>query len=207
TPCEVDDNGCFRNKFERPGKYLETEIVIQRGILENLKTIGKTIIPEVSHDAPNYLVTDEIVDNLYGDKVLQGFRDCGLQIEKIVIPSAAMDDSGEPSTEPFKNKKQYHRIVDSILATGVSKHTCLISLGGGTVDNITGTIAGTLYRGIRLVTIPTTTMGMCDASCDFKKAFNVSDFGKNLLGCYYPADYLVMDPDCLKSLSDRHILN
>jgi len=207
TPCEVDENGCFRNRFERPGKYLETEIVIQRGILKNLATIGKTIVPEVSHEAHNYLVTDEIVDGLYADEVLQGFRDAGLTIDKIVIPSAAMDDSGEPSTEPYKNKEQFHRIVDQILATGVSKHTCLISLGGGTVDNITGTIAGTLYRGIKLVTIPTTTMGMCDASCDFKKAFNVQDFGKNLLGCYYPADYLVMDPDCLKSLSDRHILN
>lgn len=66
----------------------------------------------------------------------------------------------------------YDSICDEILESGLSKHTCVISLGGGVVNNLCGTISAALYRGISLVHITTTTMGMVDASIDFKQAIN-----------------------------------
>uniref|UniRef100_A0A7S2EXT9 3-dehydroquinate synthase domain-containing protein n=1 Tax=Stereomyxa ramosa TaxID=1078864 RepID=A0A7S2EXT9_9EUKA len=49
-------------------------------------------------------------------------------------------------------------------------------------------------------------MGMTDAAIDFKQAVNHRK-GKNLLGAYYPASTIVIDTECLQTLSDRHILN
>jgi 3-dehydroquinate synthase len=49
-------------------------------------------------------------------------------------------------------------------------------------------------------------MGMLDASIDFKQAVN-HRLGKNLLGCYYPANAIIMDPETLSTLSERHIRN
>ena len=47
---------------------------------------------------------------------------------------------------------------------------------------------------------------MADASIDFKQAVN-HKLGKNLLGCYYPASTILVDPETLASLSKRHVLN
>jgi 3-dehydroquinate synthase len=49
-------------------------------------------------------------------------------------------------------------------------------------------------------------MGMLDAALDFKQAIN-HELGKNLLGCYYPAEKIVIDPESCKTLSARHIRN
>jgi len=49
-------------------------------------------------------------------------------------------------------------------------------------------------------------MGMFDAAIDFKQAVN-HPLGKNLLGSYYPATNIIMDPEVLETLSKRHILN
>jgi 3-dehydroquinate synthase len=95
---------------------------------------------------------------------------------------------------------------DTILDNGISKNSCIISLGGGVVNNLCGFLASSLYRGITLVHITTSMMGMTDAAIDFKQAVN-HHLGKNLLGSYYPATTIVIDPEVLETLSKRHILN
>jgi len=208
TRCEANQHGGFVNMFERDGKKLRSEIVIQDGIVANLKDFVTEVLPENSLEAANHLVTDEIVNNLYGSMVLDGLRASGIQVELHVIPAATTDEDcgGESSTEPFKTSETFHNLVDAILESGISKHSCIISLGGGVVNNICGVIAATLYRGISLVHFTTTSMGMLDAAIDFKQAFN-HHCGKNLLGSYYPASKIIMDPHVLCSLSNRHMLN
>lgn len=49
-------------------------------------------------------------------------------------------------------------------------------------------------------------MGMTDAAIDFKQAVN-HHLGKNLLGSYYPASKIIIDPEVLQTLNERHILN
>jgi 3-dehydroquinate synthase len=95
---------------------------------------------------------------------------------------------------------------DEILEHGISKNSCIISLGGGVVNNLCGFVASSLYRGIPLVHITTSMMGMTDAAIDFKQAVN-HHLGKNLLGAYYPATTILIDPEVLETLSKRHILN
>eukprot|EP00980_Cylindrotheca_fusiformis_P008747 scaffold1869_cov122-Cylindrotheca_fusiformis.AAC.9 len=202
----VDDDDVYRNQFARPGKPLKSNIIIESGALRNLKTRGLEIVPEHCHEATNYLIVDSIVNEEYGDKVLQGFLDAGLDVVKIVTPADAVDESGNPSAERHKTLAVFSNCVNKILDSGISKNSAIISLGGGVVNNLCGFLASSLYRGITLVHITTSMMGMTDAAIDFKQAVN-HQLGKNLLGSYYPATNIIIDPEVLETLSKRHILN
>ena len=201
----VENEEIYFHKFEREGKFLSTQIMVKKGIISKPKLL-KRAIPECSYGAQNYIITDNIVDAEYGELVLKGLRSVGLQVEKISIDAINEDEAGMTSTEPSKNVKTTINLINKILEIGISKNTSIISLGGGVVNNICGTIASLLYRGIHLVHITTTTMGMFDAATDFKQAINHS-VGKNLIGSYYPADTIVIDPETVASLPERHIIN
>jgi diketogulonate reductase-like aldo/keto reductase len=202
----VDEDDVYRNRFHRAGKPLDSNIIIESGAISKLETRGREFVPEHCHEAKNYLIVDEIVDKVYGDKVLEGFRDAGLDVYKIVTPADAVDESGNPSAERHKTLAVFSSCVNQILDAGISKNTCIISLGGGVVNNLCGFLASSLYRGITLVHITTSMMGMTDAAIDFKQAVN-HQLGKNLLGSYYPATNIVIDPEVLQTLEKRHILN
>ena len=198
--------GDYHNAFYRAGKPLHTDITIKTGILSNLGTRAQTLLPASCYEAPNFLVTDEICDRAFGATVLEGLRAAGYRVTKVVIPADEIDEAGVSGTEAYKTTGVLSRCYDEILGTGISKHSCIISLGGGVVNNICGMIASTLYRGISLVHFTTTSMGMADAAIDFKQAVNHS-LGKNLIGCYYPASRVVIDTEVLAHLAPRHILN
>jgi 3-dehydroquinate synthase len=205
-PGYEDDLGFYRNSFGHAGKRLHSEIFLKRGVIADLRTYAKRILPAKSHSASNYVVTDSNLSSLLADDIVAGIRAAGISCEKIVIPADVADESGQTSTEPYKNKVVFHEVVDQILDSGISKNSCIVSVGGGVVNNLCGVVAGMLYRGISLVHFTTTTMGMLDAALDFKQAIN-HRCGKNLLGCYYPASAIVIDPDCCSSLSTRHVRN
>jgi 3-dehydroquinate synthase len=124
----------------------------------------------------------------------------------VVVPAENEDVSGESSGERFKTLHTLSGICDEIIAIGLDKHSCIISLGGGVVNNLCGLVASLLYRGITLLHFPTTMMAQADAAIDFKQAVN-HPMGKNLLGTYYPACTIVCDPAVLSTLSKRHVLN
>ena len=196
----------YKNSFYREGRTLKSDIILERGILKRLDERAKEIIPLKCHNANNYLITDEIVDKLFGDDVVNGINKSGISCTKIVVPADKEDETGETSCERFKTLHIFEKCCDQILKQGISKNSCIISLGGGVVNNLCGFIASCLYRGISLVHFTTTMMGMTDAAIDFKQAVNHS-LGKNLLGAYYPANTIVIDTTCLQNLSKRHILN
>uniref|UniRef100_A0A7S2YJ01 3-dehydroquinate synthase domain-containing protein n=1 Tax=Entomoneis paludosa TaxID=265537 RepID=A0A7S2YJ01_9STRA len=203
---EIDEDNVYRNRFYRPGKVLDSNIIIENGGVRNLKKRAKEYVPEKCHESKNYLIVDEIVDEIYGEQVLKGFNDGGVETYKIVVPADAVDESGNPSAERHKTLAVFSGCCDQILANGISKNTCIISLGGGVVNNLCGFLASSLYRGITLIHITTSMMGMTDAAIDFKQAVN-HQLGKNLLGSYYPATNIIIDPEVLQTLSKRHILN
>lgn len=204
-PGYQDSQGFYRNSFGRAGKELHSEIYLKRNVIRDLEQYARSILPASCHESNNYVVTDSNVEGI-ADQVVSGIRACGLKCGKVVVPAELADGSGETSTEPFKTSAVFHQCVDQILEQGINKNSCIISVGGGVVNNLCGVIAGMLYRGITLVHFTTTTMGMLDAALDFKQAFN-HGCGKNLLGCYYPAASIVIDPEVCATLSTRHVRN
>lgn len=80
-----------------------------------------------------------------------------------------------------------------------SRTDAVVSIGGGTVSDLAGFIASTWLRGISVVHVPTTLLGMVDASIGGKTGINTLE-GKNLVGSFYDPKAIIVDLDALESL-------
>lgn len=81
----------------------------------------------------------------------------------------------------------------------------VIGLGGGAVTDLAGFVAATWLRGVRLVQIPTSVLGMVDASVGGKTGINTSE-GKNLVGAFYAPAAVICDFDLLATLPRNELL-
>lgn len=81
----------------------------------------------------------------------------------------------------------------------------VIGFGGGSVTDLAGFVAATWLRGIRLINVPTTLLGMVDAAIGGKTGINTNE-GKNLVGVFHAPAGVVVDLDTLTGLSQMEIL-
>jgi 3-dehydroquinate synthase len=79
-------------------------------------------------------------------------------------------------------------------------------MGGGATTDLVAFIASTYMRGIPLVLIPTTLLGMVDASIGGKTGVD-TPFGKNLIGTFYLPKAIFIEPELLKSLPEKEMKN
>jgi 3-dehydroquinate synthase len=86
-----------------------------------------------------------------------------------------------------------------------TRSDAVIGFGGGAVTDVAGFVAATWLRGVRLVQVPTTLLGMVDASVGGKTGINTAE-GKNLVGSFYAPAAVVADLDTLDSLPRNEIL-
>jgi 3-dehydroquinate synthase len=75
----------------------------------------------------------------------------------------------------------------------------VIGFGGGAVTDLAGFVAATMLRGIRFVNVPTSVLGMVDASIGGKTGINTAE-GKNLVGVFYAPVAVVCDLATLDTL-------
>ncbi|WP_298228812.1 3-dehydroquinate synthase [Gryllotalpicola sp.] len=81
----------------------------------------------------------------------------------------------------------------------------VIGFGGGAVTDLAGFVAATWLRGVRLVNVPTTVLGMVDAAVGGKTGINTNE-GKNLVGAFHAPAAVVVDLDTVQSLGRNEIL-
>jgi 3-dehydroquinate synthase len=81
----------------------------------------------------------------------------------------------------------------------------VIGLGGGAVTDLAGFVAATWLRGIRIVQIPTSVLGMVDAAVGGKTGINTAE-GKNLVGAFWAPAAVFCDLDLLDSLPRNELL-
>lgn len=110
-----------------------------------------------------------------------------------------------PDGEEAKSSEQVNRIYDILLGSGTSRDDLIIALGGGTVSDVAGFVAATYLRGIDIVQIPTTLVGMVDACLGGKTAINHTR-GKNLIGAYHQPKTILIDPVVLNTSADEYYL-
>ena len=82
---------------------------------------------------------------------------------------------------------------------GLDRLGTIVALGGGAVTDLGGFVAGTWLRGVRLVNVPTTLLGMVDAAIGGKTGINTGA-GKNLVGVFHEPSAVLVDLDTLLSL-------
>lgn len=104
-----------------------------------------------------------------------------------------------PATESSKSLTEYGRICETLLNSHMSKHLCIIGVGGGVINNVAGFVASTLYRGVALVQIPTTFLAQVDAAIDVKHALNLGT-RKNAIGSIYAPNRVMVLPQFIATL-------
>ncbi|MCK6209217.1 3-dehydroquinate synthase [Georgenia sp. EYE_87] len=75
----------------------------------------------------------------------------------------------------------------------------VVAVGGGATTDVAGFVAATWLRGVRLVNVPTTLLGMVDAALGGKTGINTVH-GKNLVGSFHLPVGVVCDLDALSTL-------
>jgi 3-dehydroquinate synthase len=75
----------------------------------------------------------------------------------------------------------------------------VVGLGGGAVTDLAGYVAAGWLRGVRVVQVPTTLLGMVDAAVGGKTGVNTAE-GKNLVGAFHPPAGVLCDLAVLGTL-------
>ena len=82
---------------------------------------------------------------------------------------------------------------------GFTRSDAIIGLGGGATTDLAGFVAATWLRGVRVVQVPTTLLGMVDAAVGGKTGVNTPE-GKNLVGAFHPPAGVLCDLETLATL-------
>ena len=82
---------------------------------------------------------------------------------------------------------------------GFTRSDAIVSVGGGATTDLAGFVAATWLRGVRVVHVPTTLLGMVDAAVGGKTGINTAE-GKNLVGAIHEPSGVVCDLNSLETL-------
>lgn len=166
------------------------EVLIEQGLISEC---GK-LISEVVRTRFAAIITDDVVDSIYSEKVISSLENSGFRVVKYVFKN------GETS----KCSDNLNRIYSFLAENNITRSDCLIALGGGVVGDITGYAAATYLRGLSFIQIPTTLLAQIDSSVGGKTAINLP-CGKNLVGAFKQPELVICDPMTLKTLSPEII--
>jgi 3-dehydroquinate synthase len=84
----------------------------------------------------------------------------------------------------------------------VTRSDCVVGIGGGAATDVAGFAAATWLRGVPIVQVPTTVLGMTDAAVGGKTAVDIPE-GKNLVGAFHPPAAVLCDMATLETLGRR----
>jgi 3-dehydroquinate synthase len=82
---------------------------------------------------------------------------------------------------------------------GFTRSDAVVTVGGGATTDLGGFVAATWLRGVPVVHVPTTLLGMVDAAVGGKTGIN-TDAGKNLVGSFHEPAGVLCDLDTLGGL-------
>ncbi len=162
------------------------EVLVGRGL-----DTGK-LVSAVKSNCRVMLVTDDIVNGLYADKVVKSLETAGFTVNKFVF------QNGELS----KNVLTYTDILEALAREHFTRTDIIAALGGGVVGDVAGFAAATYLRGIDFVQLPTTLLAAVDSSVGGKTGINLNA-GKNLAGAFHQPLRVICDIDFLSTLSDE----
>lgn len=80
-----------------------------------------------------------------------------------------------------------------------TRSDAIVTIGGGATTDVGGFIAASWLRGVKVVHVPTTVLGMADAAVGGKTGINTNE-GKNLVGAFHQPAGVLCDLDVLSSL-------
>jgi 3-dehydroquinate synthase len=107
-----------------------------------------------------------------------------------------------PDGEQAKELAVAGRLWSVLGRAGFTRSDAVVGVGGGATTDLVGFVAATWLRGVRVVLVPTTLLGMVDAAVGGKTAINTAE-GKNLVGAFHPPAGVLCDLAALTAMSRR----
>ena len=140
------------------------------------------------------IISDETVFSIYGARVRKSLEDNGFVVNCCSVPPG----------EAAKNIDQAVAIYNFLIGCHVERKDVIVALGGGMVGDLAGFVAATYLRGLPWVQVPTSLVGMADASIGGKVAIDHPQ-GKNLIGAFYQPRLVLADIQTLTTLPQREL--
>lgn len=109
----------------------------------------------------------------------------------------------EPS-DAHKDLTTLTAVWQQLQEHGATRHSLVICLGGGVVTDLGGMAAATFKRGINFINIPTSLLGMVDASVGGKTGVNFGGL-KNEIGVFAEARFVLLCADFLATLDGENL--
>jgi 3-dehydroquinate synthase len=106
--------------------------------------------------------------------------------------------------EDMKNISTCVEIWSILSELGADRKSAVLNLGGGVITDIGGFVASTFKRGIDFINIPTTLLGMVDASIGGKNGVDLGTL-KNQIGVINAPKLVVIDTDYLETLPQNQM--
>lgn len=141
-------------------------------------------------------VVDDTVYRIYGEVMQSYFDHHG--IELTVIPVQIR--------ETAKSLETYEQIVSRFDAFGLVRTEPVLVVGGGLTTDVAGFACASYRRNTPYIRIPTTLIGLIDASVSIKVAVNHGKH-KNRLGAYHASEKVLLDFSFLKTLPEDQVRN
>ena len=120
-------------------------------------------------------------------------------------------DPGVPHETVVIGAGEEHKTISTIedlcrrfARFGVTRNDVVIGVGGGMVTDVAGFAAASYHRGIPVVHVSTTLLGMIDAAIGGKTGVNLPE-GKNLVGAFWQPSGVICDLDALDTLPPREL--
>ncbi|MEM7104331.1 MAG: 3-dehydroquinate synthase [Bacteroidota bacterium] len=108
------------------------------------------------------------------------------------------------SGEINKSLESCRRVWELMISNKADRHSVLVTIGGGVITDLGGFCAGTYKRGIDFIQVPTTLLGMTDASIGGKTGIDFAEGNampvKNVIGVFKDPQAVLVYPRFLHSL-------
>jgi 3-dehydroquinate synthase len=177
-------------RIDVAGPERACRVLIRAGVLEH---VGPHLA-DLGWHGQVAVVSDAPTAARYEPDLLRSLASVGLKPVTLRVPAG----------ERGKQFRIAARLWASLASYRIGRDGGIIALGGGSVGDVAGFVAATYLRGIRLAQVPTTLLGMADASIGGKTAIDIAA-GKNLVGAFHSPDAVFADLAVLATLPPRQL--
>lgn len=106
--------------------------------------------------------------------------------------------------EAEKNLATIEQLCRAWSAWGMTRNDVVVAVGGGMVTDIAGFAASVYLRGVSVIYVSTTLLGMIDAAIGGKTGVNLPE-GKNLVGAFWQPSAVLCDLDAMDTMPAREL--
>jgi len=186
----------WTNTYDLPVEYT---VELYQNLLDiKNDALATRFMPE---ERRRFIVVDEAVMNLYGDRIESYFKHYDIPVKIVTI-------LGEEENKTFV---AVEKILEELCEFGLHRREPILAIGGGVVLDIVGFTASMYRRGVPYIRVPTTLLAIVDASVGVKTGVDYVSKSKgplkNRVGAFYAPIAAFLDKSFIRTQDERNLIN